>query len=204
MTLIAGIDEVGRGAVAGPVAAGACIVTIELFRRKRAFPCWSPFETKQNDDVLIADSKLLSPEQREVSYEWLVRNCAFGVGMVSAAVVDEKGILFATNAAMIAALDHLSLLSVPTELIIDGRDRFQFPIPHRSIIRGDQTEPAIAAASIIAKVTRDRWMRDQEVQFPNYGFSKHKGYGSADHYASLRKHGPCPLHRRTFLRSVLV
>lgn len=204
MQLIAGIDEVGRGAVAGPVVAGACIVSVELFRRKRAFPCWSPYKEKVKPDVLIADSKLLSPEQREAAYEWIIAHCATGTGREEADAIDRQGILHATQNAMLGALEELCQKTVPEKLLIDGRDNFRFPIEHVSIIRGDQTEPAIAAASIVAKVTRDRWMREHaHLEFPLYGFAQHKGYGSAGHLAAIKERGVCPFHRKTFLSAVL-
>ena len=137
MKIIAGMDEVGRGAVAGPVVAGACIITSPLFRRRSAFPRWSPFNKKCANDCLIADSKLLSPEEREVSYDWITKNVPFGIGVVSAFVVDKRGILYATNQAMLLALEDLRLKTHVDSLIIDGRDKFHFPIPHRSIIKGE-------------------------------------------------------------------
>lgn len=203
MTLIAGIDEVGRGSVAGPVVAGACVLSVPLFRRRGTYARWSPFQKIPYEDVLIADSKLLSPAQRECSSAWITAHCAYGIGMVDASVIDERGILFATNQAMLLALEDLRTKTDVDELLIDGRDRFRFPLPHRTIIRGDQSEPAIAAASIVAKVFRDQWMRKQAVLYPLFGFDGHKGYGSTEHMACIREHGPCPLHRRSFLRSIL-
>jgi ribonuclease HII len=202
--MIAGIDEVGRGALAGPVVAGACILTCELFKRKTTSPRWSPFQKKPVEDVLIADSKLLTPEQREFSSEWIIEHCHIGIGIVSNEIVDERGILFATQTAMLLALQELCIQCTPESLLIDGNDHFRFPIPHQSIIRGDQTEPAIAAASIVAKVARDALMRgEMHARFPIYDFASHKGYGSALHMQSIREYGPCAIHRRTFLRSIL-
>lgn len=203
MTAIAGMDEVGRGSVAGPVVAGACIVSTPLFVRKRAFPCWSPFQKKTDHDVLIADSKLLSPEEREISSAWIFSNCAFGIGVVSAFVIDKRGILYATNQAMLLALDDLRTKAHVDSLLIDGRDRFRFPIPHKTIVRGDQTEPSIAAASIVAKVFRDNLMREYAKEFPLFGFEHHKGYGAPQHLALVKEHGPCMIHRKSFLRSIL-
>ncbi len=203
MQVIAGIDEAGRGALAGPVVAGACVITTPLFRRRHHLPRWSPFKKKSDDDCLIADSKMLSPEEREHSYEWVTAHCCWGVGIVSQTVIDERGILFATNAAMVLAIEDLRSKTTIDELLIDGRDKFHFPLPHRSIIRGDQTEPAIAAGSIVAKVTRDRLMREYGKEFPLYGFAQHKGYGAPNHLLAIRERGMCPLHRKSYLRSLL-
>ena len=203
MDLVAGIDEAGRGALAGPVVAGACVISVPLFRRRSTMPRWSPFKKKTDNDFLIADSKLLSPDEREHSFSWITEHCHWGVGIVSETVIDERGILFATQQAMLLALEDLCSRCRPELLLIDGRDRFRFPIPHRSIIRGDQTEPAIAAGSIVAKVTRDRIMREQSGEFPLYGFHLHKGYGSAEHLEKIKKYGPCSMHRRSFLRGIL-
>lgn len=203
MTVIAGIDEVGRGSVAGPVVAGACVIATPLFGRRRSFACWSPFKQKTEDDVLIADSKLLSPEERELSSAWISTNCSFGVGVVSAFVVDKRGILYATNQAMLLALEDLRGKTHVDSLLVDGRDRFRFPLPHRTIIRGDQSEPAIAAASVVAKVFRDRMMRDYAKEFPLFGFEHHKGYGAPLHLAAIKEHGPCAIHRKSFLRAIL-
>ncbi|NOS66758.1 MAG: ribonuclease HII [Candidatus Peribacteraceae bacterium] len=203
MNIVAGIDEVGRGSVAGPVVAGACVITTPLFPRKRSFPCWSPFEQKTDADVLIAGSKLLSPEEREASSTWITSNCAFGVGVVSALVIDKRGILYATNQAMLLALEDLRSKTHVDSLIVDGRDRFRFPLPHQTIIRGDQSEPAIAAASIVAKVFRDNMMREYAKEFPLFGFEHHKGYGAPGHLALIKEHGPCAIHRKSFLRAHL-
>lgn len=200
---MAGLDEAGRGALAGPVVAGACVLRNELFRRRHSFPRWSPFERKREGDFLIADSKLLSPAEREHSYSWIVEHCFWGVGIVDAAFIEEYGILPATEYAMRLALAMLSQTAHPALLLVDGRDHFTFPLPHRSIIRGDQSEPCIAAASIVAKVTRDRLMRDAAIAFPHYGFAGHKGYGSEDHIAAIRQFGPCGIHRYSFLRRIL-
>lgn len=201
--IVAGIDEAGRGSVAGPVVAGACVLRAPVFRRKHAWPRWSPFKKTRSPDICIADSKLMSPKEREDAFAWISSTCAFGVGVVSAFVIDRRGILVATNQAMLLALEDLRLKIGVQSLLVDGRDRFRFPLPHRSIVRGDMLHPTIAAASIIAKVTRDRIMRDESARFPLYGFHRHKGYGTPEHLASLKAHGLCPLHRRTFLRAML-
>jgi ribonuclease HII len=122
---------------------------------------------------------------------------------VSAEMIDKIGILEATNEAMRQALAMLSETMTPTHLLVDGRDAFWFEVPHTSIIKGDDKEACIAAGSIIAKVTRDRWMVDVAREFPVYGFEGHKGYGSSDHIAAIQKHGPCEIHRRSFLTRIL-
>ncbi len=197
---IAGIDEAGRGALCGPVVAGAAVLEIPLRRRRRGIPCWSPIT---NLEVVIADSKLLSPAQRELASLWLRANVRFGIGVVEAQEIDAIGILKATENAMRLALAQLRERCEPATLLVDGRDRFQFPIPHRSIIRGDQTEPAIAAASILAKVTRDRLMVEYDRTYPGYGFADHKGYGARLHRTRILTLGPCAIHRRTFLSRIL-
>ena len=199
--IIAGIDEAGRGPLAGPVMAGACVLTDTLFRCRRSHPAWSPLARGANRPI-IADSKCLSPEERETAYAWITAQCAWGVGAASAAEIDRNGILAATERAMQRALSMLERTIEPTFLLIDGRDHFWFDYPHASVIRGDSTEPCIAAASIIAKVTRDRWMCERAVPFPAYGFERHKGYGSTEHLKAIREHGPCELHRGSFLRRI--
>lgn len=180
--IIAGIDEAGRGAIAGPVVAGACILPIHL-----PIP---PF---------IVDSKILSPMKREEAFAWITTHCRWGRGIVEAEVIDREGILPANEKAMQEAVRHLSETLQPTYLLIDGRDKFWFDIPHSSLIHGDALEPCISAASIIAKVTRDRLMIDHHHTFPAYGFDRHKGYGAESHFEAIRRSGPCVLHRRTFL-----
>lgn len=183
--VIAGVDEAGRGALAGPVVAAACILNSSALRRKPR--C-----------VRITDSKVLTPEEREEAYRFLVKTCSWGIGIVEANIVDAEGILTATEHAMQRAVMHLPVR--PTYLLIDGRDHFWFDIPHSSIIRGDSLERCIAAASIIAKVTRDRLMVRSDAIFPGFQFSSHKGYGTATHLTAIRQHGVVPgVHRRTFL-----
>lgn len=123
--------------------------------------------------------------------------------MVSAEEVDELGILGATEKAMQLAVADLAQHVTPTLLLVDGRDTFWFDYPHISIIRGDQTEKCISAASIIAKVTRDRFMIEQSRKYPNYFFDQHKGYGTQKHCEAIMKHGSCPLHRMSFLKRLL-
>lgn len=203
MLSIAGIDEAGRGALAGPVVAGACVLACDVFRRRRVFACWSPHRRIPAQDHLIADSKLLTPEERDAAYTWIIAHYPYGVGMEPHSTIEECGIVEATQRAMLAALEDLRKKTEPQQLLIDGRDAFAFPLPHTSIIRGDGSEPCIAAASIIAKVTRDRLMMEEHKHYPLYDFEQHKGYGTAFHRAAIRLHGPCALHRLSFLKNTL-
>jgi ribonuclease HII len=198
---IAGIDEAGRGALAGPVVAGACLITCELFRRRGSVPWWSP--DRKGRDIRIADSKQLTPEERSVSFAWICSHMPFGVGIVSQEIIDAKGILFANQLAMRRALHMLRSKTDITRVLVDGKDAFTFDLPHASIIRGDQTEANIAAASIVAKVTRDRLMCRAERIFPGYGFDEHKGYGTEPHRRSLSALGVSALHRKTFVKTFL-
>ena len=188
VAIIAGLDEVGRGCLAGPVVAAACIFDKKLFKGKKI--------------PRIADSKQMTEEEREETYAFLTEHALFGVGFSPATTVDAIGIIGATEHAMQEALCELSQKIKPTYLLIDGRDHFWFDIPHSSIIRGDQSEPCISPASIIAKVTRDRYMKEIEATYPGFGFGEHKGYGTPLHLRMLKRNGPCPLHRRTFLRRI--
>ncbi|MBI3331961.1 ribonuclease HII [Candidatus Peregrinibacteria bacterium] len=199
--IIAGIDEAGRGALAGPVVAAACVLKAELFRKVAPFLHWSPKKRKnQTGHCRIGDSKKLTPEERAVAYEWITRHSSFGVGMSPSEDVETLGILGATEKAMHLALKDLEKTLRPTYLLVDGRDAFWFDYPHSSLIGGDGLEPCIAAASIIAKVTRDRWMTDIAKHHASFGFDRHKGYGTAGHFAALKVHGPCAIHRKNFLR----
>ena len=184
--VIVGIDEAGRGALAGPVVAGACLLHEGMLKNS-----------------FIRDSKQLLPEEREEAFAWIEANCTFGYGLSSAQEVDSLGILGATEKAMQEALAMLAKLVTPTYILVDGRDRFWFDYPHSSIIRGDESEPCISAASIIAKVTRDRMMVQYAQEFSQYGFAGHKGYGAPEHLGALQKHGPCSLHRKTFLTKIV-
>ncbi len=184
--VIVGIDEAGRGALAGPVVAGACLLP-EGFRWKK----------------LIKDSKQLTFDERERAFAWIEVNCIYGYGLSTAKEIDSMGILSATEKAMQDAIAMLAKKKTPTYLLVDGRDKFWFDYPHTSIIRGDETEACISAGSIVAKVTRDRMMIEYANRFPHYGFDQHKGYGVPEHIAAIHKHGPCTLHRRLYLRTIL-
>jgi ribonuclease HII len=180
----AGIDEAGRGALAGPVVAACCVLP-----NLRRFP------------VRIADSKQMTHEERLESFQWLTAHCVHGVGAVGAEDIDSIGILAATEIAMQQAVAAVSETHRELYLLVDGRDAFWFDHPHSSIVRGDQTEKCIAAASIIAKVTRDLRMVELAVKFPGYGFDTHKGYGTPEHFAAIEKLGQAKgMHRKSFLK----
>ena len=179
-TSIAGIDEAGRGALAGPVVAAA-VVLPGKFRHRR-----------------LNDSKQLSPELREEIYHALISNpdLSWAVGIVDSIEIDRINILRATHKAMRAAI--AALCSVPDHVLIDGLPVIPFPFPQTAIIDGDCFSLTIAAASVIAKVTRDRIMRDFCAHFPEYSFGQHKGYCTELHLLRLHEFGPCPIHRRSF------
>ena len=177
---IAGVDEAGRGALAGPVVAAA-VVLPEKFRHRK-----------------LNDSKQLSPERRDEIYDQLVSNSdvAWGVGIVDHLEIDRINILRASQEAMRIALGTLAI--APEHVLIDGLPVFPFPFPQTAIVDGDCYSLTIAAASVIAKVTRDRIMRDFCAQFPEYCFDQHKGYSTELHLSRLHEFGPCPIHRRSF------
>ena len=183
--VIVGIDEAGRGALAGPVVAGACIL-----RPDQSFD-------------LLKDSKVLDPKQREEAFSWITAECVYGVGIVDASTIDKGGILGATELAMQNALAEVAKKQTPTYVLVDGRDKFWFDYPHSSVIKGDEKEACISAGSILAKVTRDRLMEEYADAFPAYDFASHKGYGTEQHIRLIKKHGPCSLHRKTFLRNIV-
>lgn len=193
---VCGMDEVGRGALAGPVVACACVLEAKTVKQHGKFRI-------VGEGVIIADSKMLSPEAREEAALWLRSNTFYGLGFVSEKVIDEKGILWATQEAMRQALKQLQSKMEIHSVLVDGRDKFSFSVPHTSIIKGDSLEPCIAAASIIAKVARDALMTKAGVVFPEYGFGEHKGYGAFSHREAILTHGPCIMHRKTFLRNIL-
>jgi len=182
---IAGLDEAGRGAIAGPVVAAAVILPLDDAGRLAEL-------------AGVADSKLLTPQRRGELYEQIVANAvAYGIAATSAPAIDEMGILPANMQAMRAALGQLRL---PAEfLLVDGPLRLrQVVIPQKTVVRGDSTCLSIASASILAKVTRDRYMVALHERYPHYGFARHKGYCTRQHVAALEAHGPCPEHRHSF------
>lgn len=154
------------------------------------------------DHPLIRDSKQMESEEREEAFAWITEHCTYGYGIVGADVVDAHGILAATEQAMQDAVAMVAQRTTPTYLIVDGRDKFWFDYPHSSVIDGDAKEPCISAASIVAKVLRDRLMVKMDAQYPGYGFAKHKGYGSEEHFEAIAKLGMCRIHRRSFLKKL--
>ncbi len=179
-TAIAGIDEAGRGALAGPVVAAAVLLP-EKFKHKR-----------------LNDSKQLLPERREEIYRDLIGHgsIVWAVGIVDSVEIDQINILRATHKAMRAAIEALA--AFPDHVLIDGLPVYPFPLPQTAIVDGDCVSLSIAAASVIAKVTRDMMMREFCARFPEYCFSQHKGYGTELHLMKLHAHGACPIHRRSF------
>jgi len=180
--LVAGIDEAGRGPLAGPVVAAAVVLPWE--RR----PYWLE---------MLRDSKLLTAQMRDFLFDCIQRDGAsFGVGLATHEFVDEYGIVAATRLAMSRAVEQLS--GRLDYLLIDYLALPELDIPQRSIVKGDNLSFSIAAASIVAKVARDRLMVQYDRQFPGYGLARNKGYGTLEHMENLRRLGPCPIHRRTF------
>ena len=179
VTLVAGVDEAGRGPLAGPVVAGAVIIAAD--RRIKG----------------LADSKVLTPEQREALFSVIhERAVAVGVGIVDHETIDRINILQATKVAMAEALAQLTVR--PDLVITDFVALRDLACPQKNLVDGDARCATVAAASIVAKVTRDRLMVEADQRFPVYGFARHKGYATPEHLAALDRWGPCPLHRRTF------
>ena len=184
---VAGVDEAGRGPLAGPVVAAAAILPARW--AQSGLPAGL---------AGLNDSKQLTETQRERFFEFLT-TCAeveFAIAGVDAGVIDEINILQATHRAMNDALAKLS--PPPPHALVDGRPVKTLRVPQTAIVMGDARSYSIAAASVLAKVTRDRRMREFAAQFPEYGFAEHKGYGTAKHLAAIEKFGACPIHRRSF------
>lgn len=178
---ICGIDEAGRGPLAGPVVAGAVILP------------------KDCQILFLNDSKKLSEKKRELLFDEIREKAvSFGVGIIGPGRIDEINILQATYEAMREAVASLSV--VPDLLLNDAVTIPELDLNQLPIIKGDGKSVSIAAASILAKVTRDRMMAEYDALFPQYGFAKHKGYGTAAHIQALKEHGPCPIHRNTFIK----
>ena len=176
---IAGLDEVGRGPLAGPVVAAAVILPRDGIGPK------------------LYDSKQISSKKREDLYPTILSEASgVGIGIVGQEEIDQLNILQATLKAMILAVKNLPLS--PDFLLIDGTQGLKFSIPQKSIPKGDQLSNSIAAASIVAKVTRDRMMEAYHQQYPQYNFAKHKGYGTKEHCQAIERFGVCELHRKTF------
>ena len=179
ITLLAGIDEAGRGPLAGPVVVGCVILPQDSFIEG------------------------VTENKREKLYEQITSEAiSWSVGIVEQDVIDEINILNATKKAVTIAIKNLQ--TKPQRILVDALTNIDtLEIPYTSIIKGDATSYSIAAASIIAKVTRDRIMRKLDKDYPVYGFAKHKGYGTAMHIAAIKEYGTCPLHRKSFVKSII-
>lgn len=175
---IAGVDEAGRGPLAGPVVAAACIIPEGVFFKG------------------INDSKQLTAEEREALFIEIVPSTVYAVGIISPEEIDRINIYQATIRAMLQAIVALSV--VPDMLLVDGMALPHPTVPSKKIIGGDAKSQLIAAASIVAKVTRDRMMVEYDAKYPQYGFKQHKGYGTPQHLEAIDKHGPCPIHRMSY------
>ena len=181
--VIAGVDEAGRGPLAGPVVAAAAILNVD------------------DDFIYLNDSKKVTPKRRDILYNDIMNRTIYGIGIVSAEEIDEMNILQATYEAMRQAIANLSVkpeLLLNDAVMIPGVDIKQVPI-----IKGDAKSISIGAASIIAKVTRDRLMVEYDKVMPEYGFASNKGYGSAAHIAALKKYGASPIHRQSFIHNFI-
>lgn len=182
--IIAGVDEAGRGPLAGPVVAAAVVFNPNIVIRG------------------VKDSKKISEKLREELYIEIVEKAsAYSIGIVDEKTIDQINILRATMSAMKQAVKNLK--TRPDLVLIDGNRIFDSDINSRSIVKGDSKSFSIAAASILAKVTRDRIMREASLQYPNYLWHKNKGYGTKEHIQAINKHGPTPYHRMTFLSKIL-
>ena len=178
---VCGVDEAGRGPLAGPVCAAAVILPAGLVIDG------------------LNDSKKLTDKKRRELFNVIAQNAvSYGIAMASEREIDEINILQATFLAMQRALDKLEVR--PGLALIDGNRAKDFGLPVRTIVKGDSLSASIAAASILAKVTRDRLMEELDETYPQYGFAVHKGYGTKRHYEALREYGPCGIHRQTFLK----
>ncbi len=181
---ICGIDEAGRGPLAGPVVAGACILPA------------------QAEIFYLNDSKKLSSKRREQLFREIQEKALdYGVGIVSPERIDEINILQATYEAMRQAVEKMDLL--PDLLLVDAVAIPDISVKQVGIVKGDEKSVSIAAASILAKVTRDQLMVQYDQAYPEYGFASNKGYGSAAHIAALKEYGPCPIHRRSFIKNFI-
>lgn len=181
--IVCGVDEAGRGPLAGPVCAAAVILPRDL------------------EIEGLNDSKKLSDKRRRALFEQITAQAvSYGIAFATEQEIDEINILQATFLAMRRAMERLTVR--PSVALIDGNRETDFGLPVRTIVKGDSLSANIAAASILAKVTRDDFMMQQAELYPQYGFDVHKGYGTCAHYDALRKYGPCPIHRRTFLKKL--
>lgn len=182
--MVAGVDEAGRGPLAGPLVVGAAVLP-------RALDGSLPWLR------LVRDSKKLSPLQREQAFEELQRHAAaLATGQATAFEIDDLGLTRATRLALTRALRHLTIQ--PDYLLLDFIRPLPEGLPCEAVVKGDDLCYSIAAASIVAKVTRDKWMREADRWFSGYGFARHKGYATLQHREALKRLGPCPIHRRSF------
>lgn len=180
-TYVCGVDEAGRGPLCGPVVAAACILPLGLYIEG------------------LNDSKKLTPKKRRLVYEKIIENAiAYCIAEASVEEIDELNILEADMLAMRRAVEGLAIKA--EYALIDGNISKGFSIPTMTVIKGDATSPSIAAASILAKVTRDEMCEQMDKDFPQYGIAKHKGYGTKQHMDALREFGPSPIHRKKFIR----
>ena len=184
---VAGVDEAGRGPLAGPVVAAAVEFEVDFLVREQ-----------HGALARLNDSKKITAKRRDFFFALLTDSphIRYAVALVEPAEIDRLNILRATHQAMVRALQALDPL--PELALVDGHPVLGLPCPSQAIVRGDSASLSIAAASIIAKVTRDRLMVELDASYPQYGFSRHKGYGTRAHLAALRQHGPAPCHRRSF------
>ena len=180
-SVVCGVDEAGRGPLAGPVYAAAVILR------------------PQTEIAGLDDSKKLTEKKREALFPVITEQAlSYGIGFATPEEIDKINILQATFLAMRRAVENLSV--TPDLLLIDGNQKPHTGLPEETIIKGDACCASIAAASILAKVSRDRYMKELAVQYPQYAFEKHKGYGTKEHYARLAQYGISPVHRQTFLK----
>jgi ribonuclease HII len=181
IALVCGVDEAGRGPLAGPVCAAAVILP------------------EQWELPGLNDSKKLTEKKREALFTLIQQQAvAYGIAFATVEEIEDRNILSAALLAMNRAIEQLS--PAPTLALIDGNTTRDIRVPAQSIVGGDGKCACIAAASVLAKVTRDRYMVEMAQQYPQYGFEKHKGYGTKAHYAALETYGPCPIHRMSFLK----
>ncbi len=186
LEFIAGIDEAGRGPLAGPVVVGIAIMKPDSFIEG------------------VNDSKKVSEKKRELLYEQITSEAIdWAVGIVDQKEIDEINILNATKKALTMAIKSLKIK--PDRILVDALEHIDTcGIPYTSIIKGDAKVYSISAASIIAKVTRDRIMKEYDELYPEYGFAGHKGYGTAKHINAIKQYGPCPLHRKSFIKNIMM
>lgn len=189
------MDEAGRGPIAGPVVAACVIINYHKIK----------FQISNPKNILkeVNDSKKLSAKKREKLFKILTKSpfIGWGIGIVSEKIIDKINILEATKLAMkhaVAKIKIKNLKLMADYLILDGNIKLDLPIPQKAIVKADQKVMSCAAASILAKVTRDRIMAKYDKKYPRYGFLKHKGYPTKKHIRMLKKYGPCPIHRKSF------